>query len=82
MANFVRNPYLGDVNPGTAEGLKLYSKAIEPPKTKLEINQYNSGDIMTMFEKDAGDFGWGPAINSVQVDDATPATTKSILLSA
>ena len=37
---------------------------------------------MTMFEKDASDFGWGPAINSVQVDDATPATTKSILLSA
>ena len=82
MANFVRNPYLGDVNPGTAEGLKLYSKAIEPPKTKLEINQYNSGDIMTMFEKDASDFGWGPAINSVPVDDATPPTTKSILLSA
>ena len=57
MANFVCNPYLGDVNPGTAEGLKLYNKAIEPPKTKLEINQSNSGDIMTMFEKDASDFG-------------------------
>ena len=82
MATFVRNPYLGDVNPGTAEGLKLYNKATDPPKTKLEINQANSGDIMTVFEKDASDFGWGPAINSVQVDNATPPTTKSILLSA
>ena len=74
MATFIRNPYLGDVNPGTAKCLKLYNKAIEPPKTTLEINQSNSGDILTMFEKDASDFGWAPAISSVQIDDAPPPT--------
>ena len=26
MATFVLNPYLGDVNPGTSDGLKLYNK--------------------------------------------------------
>ena len=35
-----------------------------------------------MFKKDACDFRWGPAINNVQIDDATPATTKIILTSA
>ena len=55
MTSFVRNPYLGDTNPGTTEGLKLYSKAIKAPKTNLEINQNNAGDILTIFEKDAND---------------------------
>ena len=70
MAAFVLNPYLGDVNPGTADGLKLYNKAIDSRSEKIEINQDHVRDIQTAFHKDASDFGWGPAINSVQIDNS------------
>ena len=76
------NPYLGDVNPGTTEGLKLYNKAIAAPNDKIEINQDCARNIQTIFEKDSDDFGWDPAISSVQTDDLTPPTTKSILTKA
>ena len=46
MAAFVLNPYLGDVNSGTAEGLKLYNKTINSRSEKIEINQDNV-DIQT-----------------------------------
>ena len=71
-ANFVLNPYLGDVNPGTADGLKLYNKAIEAPDTKIDVDQHHARDIQSLFAKDASDFGWGPGVGSVQVDNATP----------
>ena len=79
---FVLNPYLGDVNPGTPEGLKLYNKAIEAPDTKLNIGQKNSRDIVSSFEKDASDFGWGPAISAIQVNDNPAPDFKSILTKA
>ena len=82
MTSFVMNPYLGDVNPGTTEGLKLYNKSIEARSEKIEINQENARDIQTIFEKDSSDFGWGPAISSVQIDNLTPPTTKSLLSKA
>ena len=82
MTSFVMNPYLGDVNPGTTEGLKLYNKSIEARSEKIEINQENARDIQTIFEKDSSDFGWGPAISLVQVDDLTPPTTKILLTKA
>ena len=82
MVAFIRNLYLGDFNLGTTEGLTLYNKAIEAPETKLVMNQGNTGNILTVFEKDANDFGWGPAVSSVQVDNTTPPTTKSILSKA
>ena len=65
MTSFVMNPYLGDVNPGTTEGLKLYNKAIAAPNEKVEINQDSARDIQTIFEKESGDYEWGPAISSV-----------------
>ena len=82
MTSFVMNPYLGDVNPGTTEGLKLYNKSIEARSEKIEINQENARDIQTIFEKDSSDFGWGPAISSVQIDNLNPPTTKSLLSKA
>ena len=79
---FVLNPYLGDVNPGTPDGLKLYNKATEAPDTKLNIGQKNSRDILNSFEKDASDFGWGPAISVIQVNNNPVPGFKSILTQA
>ena len=45
------NPYLGYVNPGTTEGLKLYKKSIEARSDKIETNQDNARDIQTIFQK-------------------------------
>ena len=39
MATFLLNPFLGDINSGTAEGAKLYTKAIDSPDEKLNICQ-------------------------------------------
>ena len=42
MATFLLNPFLGDINPGTTEGAKLYTKAIDSPDEKLNICQKNT----------------------------------------
>ena len=76
MAAFVLNLYLGDVNPGTSEGLNLCNKAVDAP---LDIKQSHVGDVLATFEKDANNFGWGAAVSSVQADNIISPTTKSIL---
>ena len=53
MATYLLNPYLCDVNPGSADGLKLYNKAISAPDDKLIISQRNARDIMGTFEMDS-----------------------------
>ena len=80
---FVLNPYLGDVNPGTADGLKLYTKAVAAPEKKIAIDQQHAREIKDTFEDDANNFGWGPAVGSIQIDNAAPApNTRSILTQA
>ena len=51
MTSFVMNPYLGDVNPGTTKGLKLYNKAITAPNEQVEINQDSARDIQNILKK-------------------------------
>ena len=77
---FLLNPYLGDVNPATADGLKLYNKAVAAPESKLTLAQKHSKDILEAFETDSSNFGWGPAISAIQIDAA--GLTRSILTNA
>ena len=79
MADFILDPYFGDVNPGSIIGFKLYNKAIKPPEEKLTIDQTNAWDIQATFERDPSNFGWGPAISSIQIDNTTPPVTRIIL---
>ena len=37
-AVFVLNPFLGDINPGTDGGAKLYSKATAERSSKLSVS--------------------------------------------
>lgn len=67
MTTFLLNPFLGDINPGTTEGAKLYRKAIEPPDKKLNICQKNARDIQSFFETDSRNFGWGPLIGNIPI---------------
>ena len=69
-AVYVMNPFLGDINPGTDGGAKLYSKATAERETKLSVSQKNAKDILQAFKKDASNFGWGLLIGQIQVDAA------------
>ena len=66
MATFLLNPFLGDINPGTVEGAKLYTKAIDSPDEKLNICQKNTRDIQTFFETGSSNFGWGLLIDIIE----------------
>ena len=55
---YLLNPYLGDVNPATADGLKLYNKAFVAPKTKLTLAQKHNKEILEHFELDSRNFDW------------------------
>ena len=79
MAAFLTNPFDGDINPGTPDGLKLYNKAIAAPEDKLSIQQKNANDIQAHFESDASDFGWGTLIGRVKIDGVNNGPTKNIL---
>ena len=78
-ATYSLNPFLGEINPGTTEGEKLYTKAIEAPKTLLAINQKNASDIKDRYEKHARNFGWGPLVGSIRI---VGGVDKSILTEA
>ena len=67
-ANFIINPFHGDINPVTEAGSKLYNKAIEAPEDKLVIQQRNAIDIQSQFESDASKFGWGSLIGNIQIN--------------
>ena len=77
MAVYVMNPLLGDINPGTDVGAKLYSKATAERESKLSVSQKNEKDILQAFKKDASNFGWGPLVGLIQVDAA--GTERNIL---
>ena len=73
------NPYNGDIDPSTNEGLKLFLKATEEKKEeqRLKISQTNVKNIMSAFESDARKFGWSSLVHIVPINDA--ADTKSII---
>ena len=52
------NPYNGDINPSTNEGLKLFLKVTEEKKDeqKLKISQTSVKNIMSAFESDGRKF--------------------------
>ena len=79
---WITNAYLGDINPGTSEGAKLFNKATSTPDSLLTINQKNARDIYATFELDASDFGWGPLVGRVSVTGGVNPQRKSILTEA
>ena len=68
MAVFLTNPFFGDINPGTADGAKLYNKAIEAPTVQLSIQQRTARDVQSQFETDASNFGWGSLIGNITIN--------------
>ena len=71
MALYLTNPFFGEINPGTTEGAKLYNKATAAPEEKLSVQQKNAKDVLSRFETDASNFGWGQLIGNVQINNVS-----------
>ena len=72
------DPFLGKINPGTHEGIKLYTTATKErsKENRLSASQDNVDAIMEAFRGDCNNFGWGPLVNCVLLANGT---SKSIL---
>ena len=65
---FLSDPFEGDINPGTADGAKLFATATKD-RTKedlLMISQSKVADIMSSFRHDSNMFCWGKLINMIK----------------
>jgi len=65
--SFLSDPFEGDINPGTADGAKLFASATKD-RTKenlLTIAQSKVTDIMATFRHDSNMFCWGKLINMI-----------------
>ena len=76
---YLLNPFLGNINPGTSEGAKLYNKATAAIEDKITISQKIARDIQTHFEIDSSNFGWGLLVGNVVTRNAREPETKSIV---
>ena len=80
---FVTHPYNREINPGTAEGHKLYKIATEKlgDSEKLTLNQQNAKAILDQLKTDSDTFCQGALIHEVITGtDATGTETKYSLL--
>jgi len=77
---FVDDPFKGNINPGTAEGAKLYLKATTSIKDddKFEINISSAQKFVDMVTKDATNFAWGALVRAIPSDAA--GGIKNILI--
>ena len=79
-AQFVDDPFKGNINPGTAEGAKLYLKATASiaEDDKFEINITSAQKFVDVVTKDANTFGWGALVRAIPSD--ANGETKNILV--
>ena len=77
---FVKDPFKGNINPGTSEGAKLDLKATAsiPDDDKFVINISSAQKFVDMVTKDATNFGWGALVRAIPSDDA--GGVKNILV--
>ena len=62
--SFLSDPFEGDINPGTADGAKLFATATKDRAKEdlLMISQSKVTDIMSSFRHDSNMFCWGKLI--------------------
>ena len=68
VPNFVDDPFRRDINPGSAEGTKLFLQATEqtPEDEKFDISISSAQKFMDRILKDADSFGWASLVRTVQ----------------
>ena len=76
---FVDDPFIGDINPGTSEGAKLYMKGTAQidDDDKFDITIANAQKFLYHMTRDTNTFGWGILVRYIQVG---PNDFKNILV--
>ena len=67
---FIEDPYQGDINPGTDQGLKLYlnaTKSVEDDQ-RIDINVSQAKAIRATLEELSNQFGWAQLVHNIQND--------------
>jgi len=61
---FSTNPYMGDINPNSSEGQKLYMQATAkiPDDDRFDISIKNGRNFLDKMNRDTNQFGWGSLI--------------------
>ena len=79
-AQFVDDPFKGNINPGTSDGAKLYLKATAntAEDDKFEITITSAQKFVDMVTKDTNNFGWGSLVRAIPFDVA--GATKNLLI--
>ena len=68
IESFVLNPYLGNINPGTTSGQKLWAAAVAREDKRLRVEPKNATLILNVFQERANKFGWAPLIGDIRVN--------------
>jgi len=64
---FFTNPYLGNINPNTSEGQKLYMKATAkiPDDERFDISIANARKFLDKMSRDTNQFGWESLVRMI-----------------
>ena len=78
--SFHVNPFRGDINPGTSEGLRLFLKATEPrdEEDRFDLKTDNAKALMDHLLQVSGRFGWSKLIDRVNIGMAANPEYKNI----
>jgi hypothetical protein len=65
--SFHANPYLGDINPSSSIGSKLWKDATSARDPQMNPRVKNANEVMTTLKAYSASFGWGPIVNKISV---------------
>ena len=76
---FIDDPFLGNINPGTKTGAQLYLKAtaVTQEEDKFDLNISSAQKFLDLMTQDADVFGWGGLVRAVPT---APNETKDLLI--
>ena len=82
MTSYQVNPFRGDINPGNADGLHLFLKAIEPldEEDRYELDSESAKPLMDHLLQVSKRFGWSKLTDRINVGTTTDQDLKSILV--
>ena len=68
---FISDPFEGKINPGDANGQKLFTLATaeRSKDSKITISQDQAVNVMNLFRQDSNSFGWGILTGCIEAED-------------
>ena len=75
---FVSNPYQGNINPTTSNGLKMSQSATNARSTLLNPKIKTKKEFLDAMASDSARFGWGSLINQVGVGGESYSILKDV----